>query len=79
MYRLIQAEAGRTDPGATEPEKRAFTVPNRSTAASSQQVADDLFRRFREGTADLALSDEDLQGLSSILKQPVSELRQLCR
>jgi len=42
-------------------------------------VADDLFRRFREGTADLALSDEDLQGLSSILKQPVSELRQLCR
>ncbi len=65
------------DPGAPEPQRRAFTVPNRATAASSQQAADELFRRFREGNADLELSDDDLKGLSSILKQPVSELKKL--
>ncbi|KAF5058721.1 hypothetical protein DSECCO2_343520 [anaerobic digester metagenome] len=67
------------DPGVPEPQRRAFTVPNRSVAASSQQVADELFRRFRNGDADLDLSDEDLRGLSSILKQPVSKLKDICR
>lgn len=66
------------DPGSPEQQRRAFTVPNRSVAASSQQVADELFRQFREGKADLDLSDEDLKGLSSILKQPVAELKDLC-
>ncbi len=66
---------------APDRQRRAFTVPNRSAAASSQQLADDLFRQCREGgtRVDLELTDEDLRGLSAILKQPVAELKEICR
>lgn len=69
------------EPAAPDRQRRAFTVPNRSTAASSQQLADELFRQCREGggAVDLELTEEDLRGLSAILKRPVAELKELCR
>jgi hypothetical protein len=56
-----------------------FTVPNRQSAVSCQQIADELIRQSREEPeAEVEFSDEDLKALSAILNQPVDEVARLC-